>query len=138
MTSSVPSTPDRRGDAAGGEAAEAEGRDPGVRAGLAAAAGQVDVAVDQAGNDAPPLEVVLDDAERGRQVRRGGPIQTMRLTGHEQMAAASGFGVVQVGVAKKLDHASEKLLSPADSGYWRSGTALTSPIPPALPRDSVP
>ena len=51
--------PDDRGDAAAGEALDREGRNAGAVARLAAAAGQVDVAVDQPRDDPAPLEVVL-------------------------------------------------------------------------------
>ncbi len=84
--------------------------------GLAAAAGEVDVAVDEAGNDAAALEVVLADAEVLGKLRDAGADPDDALAGHEQMHAAAGCGVVELGVEEEVEHG-EKLPLAGKGGY---------------------
>ena len=118
---------DRRGHAAGGEPAERERRDPGLRAGLAAAAGEVDVPVDQAGDDPAPAEVHFLDAERAVERRDVTPDPDHPLAGHQQVAATLRRGVVQLRVPEQQQHrtvrAAHSSLNPPTAPVSRSAAS---------------
>ena len=81
VTSSVPSTPTAVVTPARREGAELERGHAGVRAGLAAAPGEVRVTVDEPGTRRrPPRSVSSGSSSEGR-AGRPSPIQTMRLAG---------------------------------------------------------
>jgi hypothetical protein len=95
---------DDAGDAAAGQAGERERRDLGLGAGLAAAAGEVDVEVDEAGDQAAAAEVGLLDLEARAELGPLGADPRDATAGHEQVARAPGFGGVESGVGQQLEH----------------------------------
>ncbi len=94
---------DRGRHAAAGEPAERHRRHPGMRAGLAPAAGEVDVAVDEPRNHPPAGQVHLV-GEPTRKRRLLGADPDDRLAGDEETRAAPGSGVVEVGVEEEGEH----------------------------------
>jgi hypothetical protein len=96
--------PDDRGDAVSGVATDPQRRYAAAGTGLAAAAGDVDVAVDQAGDQPAAADVDLVDDELLRYVGS-------RLTDPQDLAARHRHGPtakrrwsVQIGVEKELNH----------------------------------
>ena len=125
--SSVPSTPTAVVTPPEREPAERERRDPGLRAGLAAAAGEVDVPVDQAGDDPAPAEVHFLDAERAVERRDVTPDPDHPLAGHQQVAATLRRGVVQLRVPEQQQHrtvrAAHSSLNPPTAPVSRSAAS---------------
>ena len=114
--SSVPSTPIAVVTPPRGEPAERERRDAGVRARLAAAAGEVHVAVDEAGNDAAAGEI---DSRAPRFRESAGARCRSRRSARRPPAGACGRrgGGVELGVEEEVEHMAEKLPRGRMGGY---------------------
>ena len=89
---------DGGGDAAARHPAQRERRDPRLGPRLAAAAGEMHVAVYQPRNDPSAAEVVLADLDLAPEPRHIGADPDDRLPHHEQVSPAAGSGVVEIGI----------------------------------------
>ena len=93
---------DGRGDPAGREPAQRQRRNPGVGAGLAATAGEMNVPVDQPRDHPPSVQVPHLDVQRPRERRSVGSHPDDPLARHQQVRAAPWLRVVQLGIAKQF------------------------------------
>ena len=102
--SSVPSTPTAVVTPPSVSRLSADRRYPGLGSGLAAAARQVHVAVDQARDHAPAAEVELLDVERMVERRHVAAGPEHLLAADDQVPASARRRIVQLGVPEQGDH----------------------------------
>jgi hypothetical protein len=73
-----------------------------VGTGFAATSGQMNVTVDEPGDDPPSIELADPDVELGRKLRKITPDPDNPLSRHQQVGSASRLRVVEVCIEKQL------------------------------------